>query len=470
MVWDWTPDGDVYFTSGFHLRLVPATGRGSDAVEIVTERREGERVHARLVVLPGGKMGVFQVWYAQNGEDAEVWAIDLGTRERWFLVAGNSPSYASTGHLLFGTPDGALMAAPIDPSTAELTGPSVLVAEGLENEPTLGAVNYSVSEDGTLVYSAGGSRVAGQVELVWVTRLGLVEPVAPGWSFLGATANVGWRLSPDDGRLVFKQAVEGNHDIWVKVLPDGPESRLTFSEAADWMPRWAPDGQTITFASDRSEAGGHLWSKRADGTGEAEVLFDGFAINMGFWSPDGEWLVLRRSGPPGNSGARDILAMRPGVDTVALPLIADENFMEQGPAISPDGRWLAYSSNETGRDEVFVRPFPEVESGKWRVSTEGGIRPLWAHSGRELFFVDATGAMVAAEVETKSGFQAVGLETLFTLPEGTVLSANSDFYDITSDDQRFLMARAYGETEGSARQLILIQNFFEELKERMGGN
>ena len=95
---------------------------------------------------------------------------------------------------------------------------------------------------------------------------------------------------------------------------------------------------------------------------------------------------------------------------------------------------------------------PGGEPGKWQVWTEGGSRPLWAHSGRELFFVDATGAMVAADVETKSGFQAVGLETLFTLPEGTVLTANSDFYDITSDDQRFLMARAYGVTEGSARQ------------------
>ena len=144
-------------------------------------------------------MGVFQVWYAQNGEDAEVWAIDLGTRERRFLVAGNSPSYASTGHLLFGTPDGALMAAPIDPSTAELTGPSVLVAEGLENEHTPGAVNYSVSEDGTLVYSAGGSRVAGQVELVWVTRAGLAEPAVRGWSFPVATATVVWRLSRGDG-------------------------------------------------------------------------------------------------------------------------------------------------------------------------------------------------------------------------------------------------------------------------------
>jgi len=295
------------------------------------------------------------------------------------------------------------------------------------------------------------------------------EPVAPGWSFeRGFAGNFGWRLSPDDGRLVFQKAVEGNTDIWVKVLPDGPESRLTFSETTERMPRWAPDGQTIMFRSDRSEAGaGHLWSKRADGTGEAEVLFDGFSTEMGFWSPDGEWLVLRRAGAAGNYGARDILAMRPGVDSVAVPLIADENFREQGPAISPDGRWLAYTSDETGRDEVFVRPFPDVETGKWKVSTEGGNKPLWAHSGRELFFVDNAGAMVAAEFETDSGFQTLGLETLFTLPEGTVWSSNGDFYDITSDDQRFLVGREYGRTDGTPTQLIWFQNFFEELKARV---
>ena len=160
------------------------------------------------------------------------------------------------------------------------------------------------------------------------------------------------------------------------------------------------------------------------------------------------------------------VSLCPGGDSTAIPLIADEEFREQGPAISPDGRWLAYSSDETGRNEVFVRPFPDVDSGKWPVSTGGGVKPVWAHSGRELFYVDRnTNTMVVAEVQTDPTFQVVRRETLFMLPEGSLRPQNGDFYDVTSDDQRFLMARtATVDTEGPASEVIVVENFFEVLK------
>ena len=215
------------------LGRVLATGGGSEAVESVTELLEGELAHGLLSVLPGEKMGVFQVYGALAGEGAELWAIDLDTGEREFLTAGNTPGYASTGHLLFATPDGVLMAAPIAPGTADLTGPSVPVAEGLAINAPFGIANYAVSESGTLIYAAGAVAVGGGgiFEAVWVTRSGDAAPVDPGWRFDGSPeGDFGLRLSPDGARLALSPMVEGNVDIWIKELPDGQIGRASCRE------------------------------------------------------------------------------------------------------------------------------------------------------------------------------------------------------------------------------------------------
>ena len=263
---DWAPDGTVYFngTGLPTLSRVSASDRGSEAVEIVTEFLERETFHALLTVLPGGKMGVFQVWYARGGEDAEVWAIDLDTGEREFLAKGHSPRYASTGHLLFGTPDGVLLAAPIDPATAELTGPSVPVAEGLAVFAPFGMMNYAVSGNGTLLYATGRAGTTGGLrELVWVTRSGDVTLVDPGWTFSPPLGNFGWRLSPDGSHVALTQLVDGNEDIWIKQLPDGPFERLTFDDASDRYAVWTPDGQFVTYARADSAGYSEGWRRRA---------------------------------------------------------------------------------------------------------------------------------------------------------------------------------------------------------------
>ena len=167
---------------------------------------------------------------------------------------------------------------------------------------------------------------------------------------------------------------------------------------------------------------------------------------------------------------QDILAMRPGVDSTATPLIFAEQFREADAAISRDGRWLAYSSDETGRHEIFVRPFPNVDDGKWQVSTEGGVQPVWAHNGRELFFLSLFGQLEVAEFTTADNSFLRGRVTpLFTAPQGSVVTwlQHGRFYDVSLDDQRFLMARPYQGDEqegGGSSQVILVQNFFEELK------
>ena len=469
MVADWAPDGTLYFNGGRGLGRIPASGGGSEAVEIVTELLGPETVHANLRVLPGGRMGVFQVWYSVTGEDAEIWAIDLNTHERRLLTLGNNPHYASTGHLLFGTPDGALMAAPIDPGTAELTGPPVPVAEDLTVNATSGLVTYAVSESGTLIYSAGG--VTGTTtELVWVTRSGDAAPVEPGWRFETPSANYGWGLSPDGAQVAFPRQVDGNVDIWIKQLLDGPLERLTFDDRAERYPVWAPDGQFVTYV--KSESGGNydVWQRRADGTGAPELLLDDQrSLYQGQWREDGEWMVFRTLANASVIGERDIVGFRPGVDSVTIPLVATAEFAEQDPALSSDGRWLAYTSNETGRAEVYVRPFPDVDSYRVRLSTDGGSGPLWANSGSELFFVDADRRLIVVEVETDSEIRIVQRKTLFTIgPEYRLggLSGGSDFYDIAPDDQRFLMGRFAGTAalSGDGRRFILVQNFFEELE------
>jgi hypothetical protein len=151
-----------------------------------------------------------------------------------------------------------------------------------------------------------------------------------------------------------------------------------------------------------------------------------------------------------------------------IPLVASPDFAEAAPAVSPDGGWLAYSSNETGRDEVFVRPFPNTDSMRVRVSTDGGIAPVWAKSGRELFFVGADRTMVAAQFDPASG-RVLDKETLFSLPVGYPAAGANSFYDVSSDGERFLMVRPYvDDTQDEASAgWVLVQNFFEELKARV---
>ena len=156
------------------------------------------------------------------------------------------------------------------------------------------------------------------------------------------------------------------------------------------------------------------------------------------------------------------------MDSVPIPLVATPQYAEQAPALSPDGRWLAYTSNETGQNEAFVRPFPNVDDLKVTVSSDWGIVPLWAHSGRELFFVDNERRCVAAQVVTEPTFRVVELRPLFEIPPGYPFPQNGAPYDITLDDHQFLMARVFESGAEDAQRVVLVTNWFEELRERVG--
>jgi serine/threonine-protein kinase len=279
-------------------------------------------------------------------------------------------------------------------------------------------------------------------------------------------------LSPDGSRIALKVTADRGlaYDIWIWNLPDGPLTRFTFGGGEERMPRWSPDGRFVTFLASGDDLSLDLVRKPSDGaTEDYEVLLEmEQPLAQGFYGPRGEWLILRSFF--GETG-RDILGFRPGWDSAPVPLVVTEN-EEEAPAVSPDARWLAYLSDETGRYEVFVRPFPDTEGGKWQISQGGAYAPLWSHDGTELFYVNAEREMVAVEADPGPDFATGESRTLFRVPAGCWITETAGSYDLSPDDQRFLMRRsveATGEAEqANARRLILVQNWFRELGERIG--
>ena len=291
-----------------------------------------------------------------------------------------------------------------------------------------------------------------------MSRAGAVEPVDPAWT--GDFSDPA--LYPDGTRLAVEIQDDESQDIWVKQLNRGPGLKLTFEGTRNEYPTWTPDGESVTFWSNRAGPSYDFWTRRADGSGQAVLeLDDEGGVSEVLWSPDGEWLVYRTSNL--NGGPEDLLALRPGQDTEPVVLVATD-FREGRPTLSPDGRWLAYTSNETGSEEIYVVPFPNAGDAKWAVSTNGGTEPVWSHSGQELFYRNGLSDMVAVPVETEPTFAAGQPEALFSAAEFRSF-ANHQQYDVTPDDQRFIMIRL--SEGGGAGELIWVQNFFEELKARV---
>ncbi len=466
----WGADGFVYYN---HLRRwvarVPASG---GTVEAVTGPDDEGRWRGDFKVLPGGEVAVYVV----NAEPWHIEAMRITTGERKVLMPGILGIPLPEGYLTIVTLEGDVLVAPFDPGTLELTGAAVPVIAGVWVASNA-SPSFAVSESGTVAYWSNTAWP--DLELVWVTRSGQVSPVEPGWTFNPDDNDRGWALSPDETRLALNVRTELGTNIWIKELPDGPLSRVTFGEGQDWYPRWTPDGESVTFTSLRGGGNRDVWTKRADGTGTAQLLFDyGRSIAEAVWSPNGEWLVMRTSGSQSLPGYRDIFGLRPGVDSILRPLVVSEH-VEAGPALSPDGRWLAYQSDETGRREVFIRPFPDTEGRKVQVSDEGGRAAVWARSGRELYYVthglNAFGRLSArdvmvAEIRPGPPLTVGERRVLFSLPAGFYFENNTTSYLVTSDDQRFLMAREVARTEEQNRgELILIQNFPEMVKDLVPG-
>ena len=317
-----------------------------------------------------------------------------------------------------------------------------------------------------LVYASGIAGNNGGVP-VWVDREGSWRPIDPEWTGTWTFPAV----SPDGTRLAVDSA-QGAADIWVKQLDDGPLNRLTLAGSINYRASWTPDGQSIVFPSNR---GGqeiydmNIFLQRADGSGNAEVILDRErGVADAVLSPNDDWLVYRTTNAGServSQGGGDILALRLGMDTEPLSLVVTPD-NDYAPALSPDGRWLAYASGESGQMEVYVRPFPNAADATWRISRAGGVSPVWANSGRELFYKTLDNELVTVDVETDSTFTHGDQLVLFSTNEFVFAEIHPQ-YDVDFDDSRFVMLRIEGGGTGG-RELFLVQNFFEELRERVG--
>jgi serine/threonine protein kinase len=389
--------------------------------------------------------------------------------------------YVSTGHVLYLTSSGTLMAAPWDNTALAPTGRAVPVLDGVQ------APGFLVSGDGTAYYLLGRSEFApGPVPnaaVVWVDRAGRVEPVDSSWQvntggrYSGGDVETDWglALSPDGRRIALTLLTDLGTDVWIKQVPKGAVSRLTLHAGEDRSPAWTPDGRAITYLSDRPTSPGatrpanpfNVWEQAADGTGEPRLLWGKDSPTDAFWSLDGRWIVLGATKSTGASAQGDILAAHPGADSLSRAIVAT-GYDERGAALSPDSHWLAYVSNEQGANEVFVRPFPDASGGKWQVSRGGGSAPLWAHNGRELFYV-AGGKMNAVRINPGPPFSAEPPRALFAIPDGVRAgSLVRGTFAITPDDQRFLMVRDNRwEDMAGKPTLVVVQSFFDELRAKL---
>jgi serine/threonine-protein kinase len=457
----WGSEGRWLYFQGRNtddLYRVPSTG---GPVEPVAQFDTAQAGNMWFDVLPNEKGAVIELTFVDG---PVIHALDFETGESTVLTVGQFPRYAN-GQLLFGTPDGStIMSAPFDMERMELAGPSVPVADGL-----LGPVNgwnfFAASQTGMLLF-ATGSPVGARHEVVWVSRDGEVTSIDPEWTFDPGTNNRGLSLSPDGARLAVTNFEDDNYDVWLKELPQGPATRFTFGPAQDLRPRFTPDGRSVTFLSDRDAQANFadVYLKSASGTGEpVRVMEHDLQLWEAVYAPDMEWLLGRTGGTRTAPGGRDVWAIQLGTDTVPRPLIVTE-FDEKAISLSPDGRFLLYESDETGRNEVYVRPFPNAEDGKWTVSIGGGVMPLWSHGGGEIFYVDATEAMTVATVETDPSFRVTGRTTLFDLPPNLLFRQGEQYplYDIAPDDSRFVWFRRVSEATDEP-DLILVQNWLGEL-------
>jgi Tol biopolymer transport system component len=261
--------------------------------------------------------------------------------------------------------------------------------------------------------------------------------------------------------VALREYSEGGYDIFLKRLDAGNRTRLTFDAAHEKMPVWEPGGVNVTYLSNRN-GNFDVWSKAANGAGPAELLLDlDVDIYNIDWSPDGEWLLLW-------TAEDDILGYRPGQDSEPIPLLA-EAYDELDPTVSPDGRWIAYVANQTGANQVYVRPFPNVSDGLWQVSNQTARYPRWAHNGRELFFQDdpAQPSMRMVEYEATDVFRFEAPVLLFDSPGWSGSQPFGEPFDVEPGDERFIIAVNAGSVGGDAEsgpRFVLVNNFMEELK------
>jgi hypothetical protein len=433
---------------GTGLFRVSASG-GAPVPATRLDAASHETSHRWPFFLPDGRHFLFTVLRAgaAQPEPNGIFVGALDSNERHQLVAARSNgAYAPPGDLLF-VRDGTLLAQPLDATRLELKGDAIPVADPVQTFPPVAVAAFSVSENGLLVYQAGTAGEASQA--VWIDRAGRQSETGMAAGPIGSL-----RLSHDGRRVAYRvEDRQGRADLWIHDLARRVSSRFTFDPANDFDPVWSPDDTRIVFSSNRT-GGGDLYQKATTEGGAEEMLFaSDFRKAASDWSRDGRIVLFSQFG---STTRQDMWAL--SLPERKAAIVLQTEFFESGATFSPDGRWIVYSSDESGRQEVYVRPFPGP-GPKWRVSREGGNYPRWRRDGKEIFFSTDEGKVMAVDVTAGVTFQAGDPKPLFTTRLRRTLARE---YDVAPDGQRFLVTVA--PSDEGAPPITLVQNWQGALK------
>ena len=456
----WAPDNTVLFATDEVSGLFKVSAEGGQPISLTTpDQAKGEISHRLPHCLPDGKSALFTIMSEGFDLHPRVALLDMKTRKwRVLLEDAADARYIPAGYVVF-LRQGTLMAVPFDLGRLEVMGQPVPVIANVMQTLNLtnaawntAAGQFSISDSGWLVYAEGGIFPDRQNSLVWVDRQGKTETIAPFKAPFFAP-----RLSPDEKQIAYQNL---GRETWVGVydINRGTANRLT-GEGRASFPNWTPDGKRLVFGWCKEGAPNLYWQP-ADGSGAMERLTKSdFWQSPGSWSPDGATLAFVE------------INLETGMDILTLDLksrrttpFLNSRAGEAGPELSPDGRWLAYTSNETGRLEVYVRPFPGP-GGKWLISQEGGREPLWARSGKQLYYRSLDGKEVwAVDFQAGAGFSASKPRLLLKLTERMGVGVPIRGWDVSLDGQRFLMVKPEDVKPTSVTELVLVVNWIEDLK------
>jgi serine/threonine-protein kinase len=448
----WTADDAIVFstTATRVLHRVPASG-GTPAALTTLNLARGDRMHLLPQALPGtprssakarGNDGL--LFTILTGSERQVAVLQRDSGEIHILTSGSHGRYLPDGHLVFSRDD-SLWIAPFDPERLALTGEPVPLLNGVEHTADQ-AAHFDVAADGSMAYLPAGDYDASVRRMTWIDRNGQQSTVG-----LEARPFVGAALSPDGSRIALAIREQANTDIWIATPSLQTMTQVTAEPANETMPVWSPDGQSIVFQSDR--AGADIYRRDAQGAGQTERL-----------TQQGEALEGPHSMTP---EGRVVFGTRTAIATVLPPATASQTLVSGSvslldPRVSPDGRYLAYQSRESGRFEIYVTNYPPRSGRRWRVSTGGGTLPRWARDSRELFFVDQAGLM-RVPMDGDPAAAAAAASRVWALPASAGERAID--YDIAPDGNRFLVILEKRSTS-AAPTLIVVRNWLAEVRAR----
>ena len=386
--------------------------------------------------------------------EGATWVISssLKTGERTRLVQGHSAQYLEPGYLIFargGPQTTTLFGTRFDADVLEFRSDIISIADGVITRGSGRVAQFSISRTGTLVYARPSAESA-ERRIVWIDRGGLAT------TLIDDTAHYrNPRLSPDGSLLAYSIFQVGRTGLWVYDLARG--ARTLVQEGETLTPVWTPDGKALTFSLQTVSDGFSIYSKAADGTGDARQVVKGGDAGDPSWSPDGRVLFYQKMPATGGTN-RDIWSLSD--EGEATPLVTGEARLTL-PRVSPNGRWIAYESDASGQSEVYVAPIPEADR-RFTISTDGGHSPVWSRDGRELFYIEGDRLMAVA-VDTASDFRAETPQELF---RGNFVSTDID-YDVSPNGERFVAVQGKNITESRQSVLHFVIHFDEELRKRL---